>query len=437
LTWAYALLIAIASISWFCGWFDAFNNLIYARQRFDYQNIIGLLGTVASILVTYMAITALKQVFPNTTLGVTTAGAIGIGIGGLGQTVLQWAVSYYAIGKLKITLGKPLLSFKYSPTESKMMVKYGTFMMLQDTLNSLTAVGGFLWVIMIQTVIPDPVALATAIGFWNIGFNYTGVLGYSGLLSTPLFPAISESHAARDYKLRDRYIAISFKWAFSIGVPETLVYIITAYNLIVGFTGTYWAPSVPILMFGLTGVFISNIGGYLKSIANGVGLTRLPFYYSLIQLILMPLTLYGFVWWFAFENFPGVIPIAGAAFALITQQAISTIILWVLLRRNLKFHIPSWVAWFPLTLGLVLLVPFVAWITPWVNATVPLWIGAIILIAAFLGIYFLCYLILGGLTPGDFAIARDIFKGNKMVMPMLDGVEKFVKHSPFYGKFNF
>jgi len=434
LTWAFAVLIAISSMSWFCGSFDAFNNLIYARQRFDYQNIIALLGTIAAILVTWGAITALNLVFPNDP---TTAGAIGIGIGGLAQTAMQWVASYFAILKLNITGGKSLRSFKFTPAESKMMFNYGKFMMLQDTLNSLTSVGGFIWVFVIQLVIQNPVALANAIGFWNIGYNYTGVLGYSGLLSAPLFPSISESHAAHDYKLRDRYIAISFKWAFSIGVPETLVYVIAADNLIVGFTGSYWAPSVPILMFGLTGVFISNIGNYIKSIANGVGLTRLPFYYNLIQLLIMPFALYGFVSWFAIANFPGIMPIVGAAFALIAQQVISTIILWILLRRNLAFHIPAWVAWFPLLLGGVLLIPFVLWITPWVNATVPLWIGAIILIGLFLGIYFLLYLFFGGLTPSDIAISRDIFKGNKAALQMVDGVEQFMKHSPFYGKFDF
>jgi O-antigen/teichoic acid export membrane protein len=239
LAWACVL----NAITIFPGMTGILSTALSGMQRYDYQVLCNVLGgTVINTFINYGVILLCRAVFANNILyGDSFGTLVGLTVGSIVTTWTSFLYYSIAFKKLGFSIAT-VFRADFTMVEFKEAINYGWKLALGGLLVPLV---GTLETTLVAVYVLNSSA---ELGYYAMMNNVASFVNSAQSIFSNLGAGISEAHGNGKYKLLSYYITEGLHYINMFTFVLFAVLVIIGGDLLVGFTGPFWAPATQFLV---------------------------------------------------------------------------------------------------------------------------------------------------------------------------------------------
>ncbi|MGL4370380.1 MAG: lipopolysaccharide biosynthesis protein, partial [Spirochaetota bacterium] len=231
------------------GFYQVFRYSLAGMQRYDYAQIVDLMGNTVlpMILQPVIVILFYRYGVSNPVLGGSMGGVIGMGIAAYAIQLFNFFISLGLYKRMGYS-AKIYFFAHFDREVVKQALSFGMF----EMLGSIAwAAGQAIEIWITQTKL---INYAEIWGNWAMAMNFTGVFWVLNTLYGYMMPSVSEAVSSGCGKLAQYYEVQSYKWGGFIGAFMTAVLLSIAPKFIIGASGPEFQRAaiyiIPLAIFG-------------------------------------------------------------------------------------------------------------------------------------------------------------------------------------------
>ncbi|HMF30137.1 MAG TPA: polysaccharide biosynthesis C-terminal domain-containing protein [Candidatus Lokiarchaeia archaeon] len=269
---------SLAYLSWACilnaitifpGMAGILGTALSGMQRYDYKVLCDVVGgTVINTFINYGVILLFRSLFANNILyGDSFGTLVGLTVGSI---VTTWtSFLYYSIAFKKLGYSvSTLLRADFKMAEFKEAVRYGWKLALGGLFVPLVST---LEVYLVSQFVLNSSA---EMGYYAMMANISNFVGTAVIIFQNLSAGISEAHGNGKMNLLSYYVTEGMHYVNLFTFVLFAVLIIIGGNILVGFTGPFWAPATKYLVILCCYQMVAIFSTSGDTILQGTGYTK-------------------------------------------------------------------------------------------------------------------------------------------------------------------